>query len=92
MPLLPVTIGPEAACALQAGKLPVRTRGVTQVLAAQILDVSTKKYLYADRYEFYEIILLNWRLRHLFISVRDVENYSFGNFQTVKLAIVCKQW
>ena len=38
----PVTIGPEAACVLRAGKLPVRTRGVTQVLAAQILDVSTK--------------------------------------------------
>ena len=34
LPLLLVAIGPEAACALQTGKLPVRTKGVRRVLAA----------------------------------------------------------
>ena len=42
-PLLLVAIGPEAACALRAGKLPVRTKGVRRVLAVRMLDFSTKK-------------------------------------------------
>ena len=41
--LFSLAIGPKAASVLQGGKLPVRTRGVRRVLAAEMLDFSTKK-------------------------------------------------